>query len=95
MSNILPSHSGGKIADNGMGMSKDVLDKIFDLFFTTKPVGSGRGLGLSICHQIIVEKHKGKISCVSAPGEGTEFIVEIPDIVEGLRVYANESKSIC
>ncbi len=69
-----------KIADNGRGMSQDVLDKIFDPFFTTKPVGSGTGLGLSICHQIVVEKHKGKINCISAPGQGTKLIVEIPDI---------------
>jgi signal transduction histidine kinase len=67
-----------RIADNGLGMSEQVQKKVFDPFFTTKPVGSGTGLGLSICHQIVVETHKGKISCVSAPGQGTEFIVEIP-----------------
>ena len=54
-----------------------LLDKIFQPFFTTKPVGRGTGLGLSISHQIVVEKHQGKISCISAPGKGTEFIVEI------------------
>ncbi|HBE16347.1 MAG TPA: hypothetical protein DDW51_01705, partial [Cyanobacteria bacterium UBA11367] len=52
--------------------------KIFDPFFTTKSVGSGTGLGLSISHQIVVEKHLGNITCVSAPGKGTEFIIEIP-----------------
>jgi signal transduction histidine kinase len=67
-----------RIADNGSGMSEEVLHKIFDPFFTTKPVGNGTGLGLSISYQIVVEKHKGHIRCVSAPGEGTEFIVEIP-----------------
>jgi PAS domain S-box-containing protein len=67
-----------RIADNGLGMSEQVLCQIFDPFFTTKPVGSGTGLGLSISYQIVVEKHKGHISCVSAPGQGTEFIVEIP-----------------
>jgi signal transduction histidine kinase len=66
------------IADNGPGMSEAVRQKIFDPFFTTKPVGKGTGLGLSISHQIVVEKHKGKITCVSAPEQGTEFIVEIP-----------------
>ncbi|XZN98490.1 MAG: response regulator [Microcoleus sp.] len=66
------------IADNGHGMNEEVRSKIFDPFFTTKPVGSGIGLGLSICHNIIVEKHRGQISCISAPGEGTEFIVQIP-----------------
>ena len=66
------------VADNGCGISEEVRHKIFDPFFTTKPVGRGRGLGLSISHQIVVEKHKGHIRCVSAPGQGTEFIVEIP-----------------
>jgi signal transduction histidine kinase len=59
-------------------MSKNVRQHIFDPFFTTKPVGSGTGLGLAISHQIIVEKHQGKISCVSDLGKGTEFIIEIP-----------------
>ena len=67
-----------RIADNGSGMSEAVKKKLFDPFFTTKPVGSGTGLGLSISYQIVVEKHKGQISCISAPGKGTEFIVEIP-----------------
>jgi len=67
-----------RIADNGTGMSEDVQQKIFDPFFTTKPVGSGTGLGLSISHQIIVAKHKGQLSCISALGQGTEFIIEIP-----------------
>jgi PAS domain S-box-containing protein len=67
-----------RIADNGSGMNQAVRKKIFDPFFTTKPVGSGTGLGLSISYEIVVKKHKGNISCISAPGEGTEFIVEIP-----------------
>jgi PAS domain S-box-containing protein len=67
-----------QIADNGSGISEEVLHKIFDPFFTTKPVGSGTGLGLSISHQIVVEKHGGQLNCVSAPGEGTKMIVKIP-----------------
>ena len=67
-----------RIADNGSGMSEEVRQQMFDPFFTTKPVGNGTGLGLAISHQIVVEKHKGKISCVSLPGQGTELIVEIP-----------------
>lgn len=67
-----------RIVDNGCGMSEAVKEKIFDPFFTTKPVGSGTGLGLAISYQIIVEKHKGQISCISALGKGTEFIVKIP-----------------
>ncbi len=67
-----------RITDNGPGMSEAVQKKIFDPFFTTKSVGSGMGLGLSISYQIVVEKHDGKISCLSTPGKGTELIVEIP-----------------
>ncbi|HEY9602310.1 MAG TPA: response regulator [Allocoleopsis sp.] len=67
-----------RIADNGPGMSEEVQKKVFDPFFTTKPVGSGTGLGLAISYQIVVEKHKGHLRCVSVPGEGTELIVEIP-----------------
>ena len=73
-----------RIADNGMGMSPEVLHQIFDPFFTTKAVGRGAGLGLAICYQIVIEKHKGQIRCVSTPGGGTEFIVKIPVIQEYL-----------
>ncbi len=66
------------IADNGIGISQSVLNKIFDPFFTTKPVGSGTGLGLSTSYSIVVEKHRGKLSCNSKLGEGTEFIIELP-----------------
>jgi predicted ATPase/signal transduction histidine kinase len=67
-----------RIADNGLGMPTEVLERIFDPFFTTKPVGSGTGLGLSISYQIVTEKHSGKMTCVSSPGKGTEFVIEIP-----------------
>jgi PAS domain S-box-containing protein len=67
-----------RIADNGMGINQEVIPKLFDPFFTTKPVGKGTGLGLSISYQIIVEKHRGKLQCISAPGEGAEFVIEIP-----------------
>ena len=66
------------ITDNGCGMSEEVCHKIFDPFFTTKPIGSGIGLGLAICHNIVVEKHRGQISCISAPEGGTQFMVQIP-----------------
>jgi predicted ATPase/signal transduction histidine kinase len=67
-----------QIADNGCGMSDKVRQKIFDPFFTTKPVGSGTGLGLSISYQVVVDKHKGQLTCDSTPGKGTEFVIEIP-----------------
>ena len=67
-----------RIADNGPGISEQVRLKIFDPFFTTKPVGKGTGLGLSIAYSIVVEKHGGKLRCISTPGEGTEFILSLP-----------------
>jgi two-component system, NtrC family, sensor kinase len=67
-----------KISDNGIGMPQDVQIRIFDQFFTTKPVGQGTGLGLAIAHQIIVEKHGGTLEVTSAPKEGSEFIMTIP-----------------
>ena len=66
------------IADNGPGMSQEVQQHIFDPFFTTKPVGKGTGLGLSISYQIVVEKHGGQLKCISAPGEGAQFLIKIP-----------------
>ncbi|MFB2919716.1 ATP-binding protein [Aerosakkonema funiforme] len=67
-----------RISDNGPGMIPEVVDKIFDPFFTTKPVGSGTGLGLYISHSIVVESHSGQLSCISIPGQGSEFVMEIP-----------------
>ncbi|KAF3885262.1 MULTISPECIES: hybrid sensor histidine kinase/response regulator [Nostocales] len=66
------------IADNGPGMDESVRSRLFDPFFTTKPVGKGSGLGLSISHQIVVNKHQGSIQCSSSVGKGAEFIIEIP-----------------
>jgi signal transduction histidine kinase len=67
-----------RIADNGLGIPKAMLGRIFDPFFTTKPVGKGTGLGLSISYEIVVEKHGGTLKCLSEPGKGTEFWIEIP-----------------
>ncbi|MBW4645450.1 MAG: AAA family ATPase [Goleter apudmare HA4340-LM2] len=67
-----------RIADNGSGMNEAIRQKVFDPFFTTKPIGSGTGLGLSISYQVVVDKHKGKLTCSSILGEGTEFVIEIP-----------------
>lgn len=67
-----------RIADNGTGINDAVKAKLFDPFFTTKPIGKGTGLGLTISYQIIVEKHRGKLECISAIGQGTEFIIQIP-----------------
>ncbi|NJN59354.1 MAG: HAMP domain-containing protein [Leptolyngbyaceae cyanobacterium SL_5_9] len=66
------------IEDNGPGMPEEVRSQIFDYLFTTKPLDKGTGLGLPISRQIIVEKHGGTITCLSALGLGTEFIIELP-----------------
>jgi signal transduction histidine kinase len=66
------------IQDNGRGITESVLARLFDPFFTTKEVGKGTGLGLSISYQIVVEKHGGKLQCISAPGQGAKFVIEIP-----------------
>jgi signal transduction histidine kinase len=66
------------IADNGPGMSEAVRQQLFVPFFTTKPVGKGTGMGLSISYQIITEKHGGKFDCFSTVGKGTEFVLQIP-----------------
>jgi PAS domain S-box-containing protein len=67
-----------RIQDNGIGIPAAIQNRIFDPFFTTKDVGKGTGLGMSISYQIITDRHQGSISCISSPGKGTEFIVEIP-----------------
>jgi signal transduction histidine kinase len=67
-----------RIADNGCGIPEAVQKRIFDPFFTTKPVGEGTGLGLSISYQVVVERHGGQLKCLSTPGQGTEFVLEIP-----------------
>jgi len=67
-----------RIADNGSGMTQEVQQRIFDPFFTTKPVGQGTGLGMSISYKIVVERHGGQLQCISAPGQGTEFLIYIP-----------------
>ncbi|MCC5635591.1 PAS domain S-box protein [Nostoc sp. CHAB 5844] len=69
------------ITDNGPGINEKIRDRIYDPFFTTKPVGKGIGMGLSISYQIVVKKHRGELSCVSQPGEGTEFVISIPTAV--------------
>jgi signal transduction histidine kinase len=67
-----------RIKDNGIGMSQEVRQRIFEQFFTTKPVGQGTGLGLSITHQIVVAKHGGTLDVTSTLGEGSEFVITLP-----------------
>ena len=70
------------ISDNGSGMPTEVQNRIFDPFFTTKGVGEGTGMGLAISYQIIVEKHRGQLECISVLGKGTEFVIILPVSLE-------------
>jgi len=70
-----------EIEDNGKGMSDETKNKIFNPFFTTKPVGQGTGLGLSISYKVI-KNHKGNIDVQSELGKGTKFIIKLPLIFE-------------
>ena len=67
-----------RIRDNGTGIPPEVKEKMFNPFFTTKPVGEGTGLGLSISHDIIVKQHAGSIEVDTQPGEFTEFRIVLP-----------------
>lgn len=67
-----------RIRDNGKGISKENLDKIFNPFFTTKPTGKGTGLGLSLSFDIVVQEHRGELRVESTEGEFAEFIITIP-----------------
>lgn len=66
-----------EIEDNGKGMSEETKSKIFNPFFTTKPVGQGTGLGLSISYKVI-KNHNGNIEVKSEVGKGTKFIITLP-----------------
>jgi len=66
------------LEDNALGMAPEIQARIFEQSFTTKAVGKGTGLGLAISHQIIVDKHNGKIDCFSTLEKGTEFIISLP-----------------
>lgn len=67
-----------QISDNGSGIAPNIQERIFETFFTTKPVGKGTGLGLAITHQIVTEKHNGKLLMRSQLGKGTTFEILLP-----------------
>ncbi len=73
-----PQRVSIQIADNGLGMTPEVRQRLFTPFFTTKPIGKGTGLGLAISYPIVVDKHGGTITFDSEPGQGTEFRLELP-----------------
>ncbi len=66
------------IADNGIGITEDISQHIFNPFFTTKAIGKGTGMGLSISYQIIADQHNGRLECLSQINKGTQFIIKIP-----------------
>jgi len=67
-----------RVRDNGTGMADSVLEKVFTPFFTTKSVGEGTGLGLSLSYDIVVNQHHGRLEVESEQGEFTEFLVTLP-----------------
>ncbi|MEP6596121.1 MAG: ATP-binding protein [Ginsengibacter sp.] len=71
------SHIEIKVKDNGNGIPQNIVDKIFQPFFTTKPTGQGTGLGLSLSYDI-VKAHGGEIKVKTKEGEGSEFIIQLP-----------------
>ena len=66
-----------EVSDDGPGLAPEIRTKIFDAFFTTKPVGEGTGLGLAVAYNI-VKDHGGRIRVESEPGKGTSFVVDLP-----------------
>ena len=66
------------ISDNGEGMSDLVKQRLYENFFTTKPIGQGTGLGMGITRDIVENKHHGHLTFESTQGEGTTFTITIP-----------------
>jgi signal transduction histidine kinase len=84
-----------QIIDNGPGMSSATKNQLFQSFFTTKPLGKGTGMGLSISYQIITEKHQGTLSCESRLGEGTTFSIVIPSqprVIPSMASHRNKTE---
>ena len=66
------------IKDNGEGIPREITDKIFQPFFTTKPTGEGTGLGLSLAYDIVSKGYGGKLNVISEKGSFTEFTIILP-----------------
>lgn len=80
------------VSDTGEGIPQDVVDRIFEPFFSTKPSGSGTGLGLTIAHNF-AENHGGSIGVKSSPGEGTTFFIHLPaEQTPGMNMLSHTGK---
>lgn len=77
-SSLADGHAVIRISDTGCGISSELKDRVFDPFFTTKDIGKGTGQGLSLAHNVIVQKHGGKIFFESEKNAGTTFVVMLP-----------------
>jgi signal transduction histidine kinase/tetratricopeptide (TPR) repeat protein len=69
-----------QVSDNGNGIPEKILNRIFEPFFTTKPTGQGTGLGLSMSYDIVTIGHGGELKVATKDGEGTTFIIELPNV---------------
>jgi two-component system, NtrC family, sensor kinase len=67
-----------RVRDNGTGIPVEIMDKLFQPFFTTKPTGEGTGLGLSITYDIVTKQHGGTITVDSEVDAFTEFVITLP-----------------
>ena len=81
------------VTDNGVGIPNEILDKIFEPYFTTKKQGKGTGLGLSVVYGI-VKKHNGEIKVMSEPGKGTSILIYLPVMISSVSKNAAESTSL-
>ena len=66
------------IGDTGTGIPREIWDRVYDPFFTTKEVGKGTGQGLAIARSVVVDKHGGDLRFESEPGKGTTFFIRLP-----------------
>ena len=67
-----------RVHDNGTGIPREILGKVFQPFFSTKPPGEGTGLGLSLCYDIVTNGHGGTLTAASEAGRYTEFTIRLP-----------------
>ncbi|MRR37568.1 response regulator, partial [bacterium] len=82
------------VSDTGQGMTPDVMERIFDPYYTTKGLGQGTGLGLSVVHGI-VKSHGGGIICRSTPGQGTAFDVYLPELESAVEIVETQGQKTC